>query len=182
MCTGGLLTEWSGVTRLDDVTEDTLALMFAVKPAPGARAFSPWLCPVTFVLGVRQACRGWRVVCSCRSCQDTCQGPCLHASAATKSPTWGRVDMHVHCLPDWSLICTACFQAYMLYHAQTCWCWAAASTCSACRTRCGARWTRAAWPWSPRPRPTRWPRTTSWRRRAAASWARCCPPAANEIA
>lgn len=37
MCTGGLLTEWRGVARLDDVTEDTLALLFAVKPAPGAK-------------------------------------------------------------------------------------------------------------------------------------------------
>ena len=35
MCTGGLLTEWRGVERLDDVTEDSLALLFAVKPAPG---------------------------------------------------------------------------------------------------------------------------------------------------
>ena len=35
MCTGGLLTEWRGVARLDDVTADSLALLFAVKPAPG---------------------------------------------------------------------------------------------------------------------------------------------------
>ena len=36
MCSGGLLTEWRGVARLDDITEDSLALLFAVKPAPGA--------------------------------------------------------------------------------------------------------------------------------------------------
>ena len=36
MCTGGLLTEWQGVHRLTDITIDSLALMFAVKPAPGA--------------------------------------------------------------------------------------------------------------------------------------------------
>ncbi|KAK9833384.1 hypothetical protein WJX81_000435 [Elliptochloris bilobata] len=34
MCTGGLLTEWRRVSRLQDVTIDSLALMFAVKPAP----------------------------------------------------------------------------------------------------------------------------------------------------
>ena len=43
MCTGGLLTEWQGVHRLADITVDSLALMFAVKPAPGALSL-PALC------------------------------------------------------------------------------------------------------------------------------------------
>ena len=97
MCTGGLLTEWSGVTRLDDVTEDTLALMFAVKPAPGACASST--CPVTFVLGVRQACRGWRVVLQLQELSGhSCQGPHLHESAALSYQREGQ----------WTCMCTAC--------------------------------------------------------------------------
>jgi len=37
MCTGGLLTQWRGVASLADVTEDSLALLYTVKPAPGVR-------------------------------------------------------------------------------------------------------------------------------------------------
>ena len=37
MCTGGLLTQWRGVRSLADVTEDSLALLYTVKPAPGVR-------------------------------------------------------------------------------------------------------------------------------------------------
>lgn len=66
MCTGGLLTEWQGVHRLADITIDSLALMFAVKPAPGALSLPALsFCASRFLLVLamrthqtQQACSG----------------------------------------------------------------------------------------------------------------------------
>ena len=81
MCTGGLLTEWRGVARLDDVTEDSLALMFAVKPAPGACAANlvrRWVSGVSKGL----LATGHRWYDSCRSWQKYLQGQWSHKTPA----------------------------------------------------------------------------------------------------